>query len=215
MPGNDGRADNLVPTLSDVNLDEARDLAVQHCPVDVTEFLDKSRDGNSAFPRLKLVQPHVAHLRIGVRAPGHGQRAHPVTAEEEGVANDDSGGCVGHVSELEARSDVSRGEDPPIAGTHPVVDFDAVHLVVLYSSVFEPETSDIRQAARANEDLVYNEIGRLVALSKSQHFLVSAALDTSDRCVSQKLRSITQDRLLHQPRGFFVFSRQNMRTTLD
>src|ERR1700730_14143221 len=97
MPGNDGRADNLVLTLSDVNLDEASDLAVHHCPVDVTEVLDESRDGDSALPRLNLVQPHMAHLRIGVRAPWHGQRAHPVTAEEEGVANDDSGGCVGTV----------------------------------------------------------------------------------------------------------------------
>ena len=112
MPRDDGCTHDLVPAVAEVNLDEARDLAVHHCPVDVPEFLDEGLEGDSALARLALVKPHVAYLRIGVSTPWHGQRAHPVTAKEEGVTNDDSRCRVGNVREFEARSDVSRGKDP-------------------------------------------------------------------------------------------------------
>ncbi len=152
----------------------------------------------------------MADLRIGVGAPWHGQRAHPVTAEEKSVANDDSCRRVGNVSKLKTRGDVSGGKDPPIGRAHPVVDFDAVHFVVLDAGRFESEPGDVGRAARAHEYLVYHELGWRAAKIESQYFFAAAALDPRDCYPGQQSRPVAQDCLFHQPRGLFVFSRQDM-----
>src|SRR5271167_1181059 len=189
MRGDDACTHDLVPALADVNLDEARDLAVHYGSVDVPEFLDKGLDGDSALARLTLVKPHVPDLGIGIRAPWYGQGAHPLPAKEEGVTNDDSRCRIGNVREFEARSDVSRGKDPAVGRAHPVVDYDSARLVIVNAGRFEPEPAYVGRAAGAQEYLVDHGFRRHTALVKRQDFVAALAFHPPHHYLGQQPHS--------------------------
>ena len=94
------------------------------------ELLDERADRDAARGRLALVEPDVRDLRVGVRAPGHGERARAGPAEEERVLDDDARLAVGGVRELVRRAHVAGGVDPRVRRPQPVVDAHARARVV-------------------------------------------------------------------------------------
>ena len=68
----------------------------------------------------------VRDLRVGVRAPWHCQRARFPPSEEQRVLNDDAGGRIGDVGELQPGAHVACGVYAAIAGSQPVINNDSV-----------------------------------------------------------------------------------------
>ena len=87
-------------------------------------------------------------LRIGVRAPGQGERARAGAAEEERVLDDDPRLEVGVVRELVRRAHVAGGVDPRVGGPQSVVDGHARARVVGDADDLEAEPLDVGRAAR-------------------------------------------------------------------
>ena len=213
MRGDDRRAEDLIALLGHVHLDEPLRLAVEDRAVDFLEALDERADRDAALLGVALGEPDVRDLGLGVRAPGHDERARLRVPEEERVLDHQARLEVGVVRELEGRGDVAARVDVRVRRHEMIVDLDAGADRVLDADLLEIEPLDVRRAADTDHDLV--GLDRLAALQVERLRAPRRLRGPLDRLAARDPHTVALERAEDDVRGVAILLDEDLRRDLD
>ena len=215
VAGDDGRAENLVAALLDVNLDEALVVAVGAAAVGLADGLDEGVDLDALFLRARRVEAHVRDLRIGVGGPGDDEVGRLAVGDgEECVLQHDAGGGVGGVGELVLERDVAGGVDVGVGGLQLVVDGDAFGVGFDARGV-QVQAVDVGRATDGEEDVVHLDGALFAVLRVGDALARGRAFDLLDAGAERKPDAFALKDLLQEGGGVFVLACHEARDDVE
>ena len=156
----------------------------------------------------------MSEFRVGVSTPGHRQGAAAGQAEEERVPNDDPRQGISRVSELVLRADIPGSVDPRVGGLQPIVDLDAL-LVVLHSGRLQPHALDVGRPAAGQQNLVHAQVVVPAVRVNRQPFAARVGADPQVLAAAQELDAVAKQGAMDDLCGLRVLLRQDAMQGLD
>jgi len=141
-------------------------------------------------------------------APRDDEGRELLLSEEEGVLNDDAGGGIGGVGELQFHGHVSGRVDVGGAGLEGVADGDAL-AIVGDAGFLKIETFDIGGAADTDENLIHNEFFGAAVFCEVKGLLFFVGGDLADFEFVFDLDAFFAEGLFDNGGGFGIFAVEN------
>src|SRR5262245_2547274 len=150
----------------------------------------------AAVPRRDFGQADLGELRVGEGDPRHEVVVHLRTQPEQRVSDDEPGVVVRKMGELPHAGDVADGIDAPVRGLEPLINCDAV-AVVLDAGLFQPETLGVGAAAGRDQEMAALDGLLGIAVADDHLDLRAIALDADDRDAAAKIHALPRDGCEH------------------